>query len=88
MAEHNQRFDTFQQWVNKAPSWLTRHEKYNEHTFRTICLDSLGRPCTIGRDFMRARDENTFPVHWRWPDQSFNIADFDLLESTKLTDGQ
>ncbi len=73
MAEHDQRFDTFHQWVNKASSWLTRHAKYDERTFRVTCLAAKGRPCLIGRDFERARDEDTFPIHWRWPDQSFPV---------------
>jgi hypothetical protein len=34
-----------------------------------ICFDSLGRHCTCGADFMRARDENTFPVRWLWPNE-------------------
>lgn len=80
MAERNQQFDTFQEWVNKASSWLTRHEDYNdtEHGdekgwrgrhFKAICFDSKGRLCYQGSDFMRARDEDTFPVRWLWPDQ-------------------
>lgn len=82
MAEHNQQFDSFEQWVNKASSWLTRHERYNntEHThrnkhgwqgihFTALCFDARGRECRIGADFMRARDELAFPVRWVWPDQ-------------------
>ena len=84
MAEHDQRFDTFEQWVNKASSWLTRYPGYDDKRFRATCLDSAGRPCLIGRDFMRARDEGTFPVHWRWPDQAFPLND-GLLEAAKAT---
>ena len=69
MAEHNQQFDSFQEWVNKAPSWLTRHPDYKDPTFRAYCFDAKGRQCLIGRDFMRARDENAFPIRWIWPDQ-------------------
>jgi hypothetical protein len=68
MAEHNQQFDSFQQWVNKAPSWLTRHPLYGPH-FHAICFDTKGRMCTCGSDMMRARDEDAFPVRWIWPDQ-------------------
>lgn len=46
-------FHSFQQWVNKAPTWLTKD---------AICVDAKGRVCRIGRDFMRARDEDAFPV--------------------------
>lgn len=45
-------FKDYQTWVNKAPTWV------NGGT----CLDALGRECRIGADFMRARDEGTFPV--------------------------
>lgn len=65
MAEHNQQFDTFLEWVNKAPSWLTRRGS----EIRAICYDTKGRVCRIGGDFMRARDEDAFPVRWVWPDQ-------------------
>jgi hypothetical protein len=27
-----------------------------------VCTDTRGRICSIGRDFMRARDEQTYPV--------------------------
>ena len=69
MSEHNQQFQNFEQWINKASSWLTRHELYDDRCFRAICFDAKGRHCAIGRDFMRARDEGTFPVRWVWPDQ-------------------
>ncbi len=62
MAEHNQQFDTFTEWLNKASSWLTRRLPD-----RVACFDSKGRLCSSGKDFMRARDEGTFPVRWVWP---------------------
>jgi protein gp37 len=46
------QFDTFQQWVNKANTWVNGG----------ICLDKAGRILSIGADMMRARDEGTFPV--------------------------
>jgi hypothetical protein len=84
MAEHNQQFDSFEEWVNKASSWLTRHPEYNntEHGtirgwrgvhFTAMCFDSQGRRCRQGSDFMRARDEGTFPVIWIWPDQVWEL---------------
>lgn len=76
MAEHNQRFDSFEQWVNKASSWLTRHPDYNDPYFRAYCFDAKGRQCLIGKDFMRARDEDAFPIRWIWPDQIPLMADF------------
>lgn len=60
MAEHDQTFETFQTWVNKASSWLTRYEG------KAICFDAKGRHCQNGGDFMRARDEEAFPVRWLW----------------------
>ena len=60
MAEGNQQFDTFDQWVARASSWLTRYEG------KAICFDSRGRQCHMGREMMRARDENAFPVFWIW----------------------
>lgn len=70
MAEHNQQFDTFTEWCNKAPSWLTRRGT----DVHAICYDAKGRLCTIGGDFMRARDENAFPVKWIWPDQVVEVV--------------
>jgi hypothetical protein len=69
MSEHNQRFDTYQQWVNNASSWLTRHPDYRAGRFHAICYDTMGRLCQCGGDMMRARDEGAFPVRWVWPDQ-------------------
>jgi len=76
MAEHDQKFETFGQWVNKAHKWLTRHPEYSNPTegarteeFRAICFDQKGRLCRIGADFHRARDEGAFPIMWLWPDQ-------------------
>ncbi|WP_126975553.1 phage Gp37/Gp68 family protein [Frigidibacter oleivorans] len=45
-------FPDFQTWINKAPTWVNGG----------VCLDAAGRHCTRGADFMRARDEGTFPV--------------------------
>lgn len=83
MSEHNQRFDSFEQWVAKASIRLTRHPHYlnTEHPthvdttgwrgphFTAICFDTAGRICRNGGDMMRARDEGCFPVRWIWPDQ-------------------
>lgn len=69
MAEYDQQFDSFTQWVNKASSWLTRHPDYHERDFRVVCFDAKGRLCRIGKDFALARDEEAFPIKWIWPDQ-------------------
>ena len=46
------QFLSFEQWVNKAPTWIQGG----------VCLDNTGRVCSSGADFERARDENTFPI--------------------------
>lgn len=75
MSEATQSFSSFQEWVNKAQSWLTRHERYGEF-FKAVCFDSKGRICKNGGDFKRAYDDNSFPVYWIWPDQNlFNMID-------------
>lgn len=76
----SQRFENYEDWVRHASSWLTDHPEYcntehgdtkgwRGHHFTAICFDTLGRICRQGSDFMRARDEGTFPVRWVWPDQ-------------------
>ena len=85
MSFRDQQFETFNQWVNHASSWLTCHNDYNNtehgdqagwrgHHFTPICFDTKGRICRIGRDFMRARDEDAFPIRWIWPDQVPDLA--------------
>ena len=78
---NGQYFETFDQWVKWASQWLTAHDRYNEginysepNPFRAICFDAKGRLCRNGGDFMRARDENAFPVYWLWPDQIGLVA--------------
>lgn len=92
MAEHDQSFRNFQEWVCKASSWLTRHPKFNDSRrsgygphFTAICFDTKGRQCTCGRDMQRAHDEGAFPVRWIWPDQVAELASkqFSAEEPTK-----
>lgn len=45
-------FSSFQQWVNKADTWVGGG----------ICIDRHGRQLARGEDFMRAREEAAFPV--------------------------
>lgn len=58
-------FTSFEVWVTKARSWLggisgggTKYKKPE----KVVCFDAKGRVCRRGADFMRARDEGTFPV--------------------------
>lgn len=58
-------FVSFDQWVNKARSWLGGiNQSYGRYkrAERVICIDAKGRVCARGADFMRARDEGAFPV--------------------------
>ena len=52
-------FHSFEQWVNKAQSWFPRLGISNAHY---VCIDEKGRICNIGLHFMRARDEDAFPI--------------------------
>jgi hypothetical protein len=84
----DQTFDSFQQWVNHAKSYLTCHVEYNntQHPtkygdkgyrgphFTAMCFDSLGRRVRQGSDFQRAHDEGAFPIWWIWPDQIVDLV--------------
>lgn len=52
-------FHNFAFWCNKAPSLFRENGVTGNDV---ICLDQKGRICQIGRQFMRARDEDTFPI--------------------------
>jgi hypothetical protein len=54
--EADGEFASFQQWVNKATSWIGGTNP--------LCADAQDRICRIGGDFMRARDEGAFPVRF------------------------
>ncbi len=52
-------FNSFNGWVNRAQrAWKLA----GVPSHRTVCVDSAGRVCAMGKDFMLARDEGTFPV--------------------------
>ena len=50
-------FNTFSSWVNHASSWLRGYR-----SSQIVCLDTQNRICEIGADFMRADEEDTFPI--------------------------
>ena len=50
------RFTSFTQWVNKARSWFRGVRR------GYVCVDAKGRICQTGREFMRARDDGSFPI--------------------------
>lgn len=53
------RFNSKQEWINKARSWFkncgVRQGNY-------ICIDAVGRVCTCGAQFSRAEREETYPI--------------------------
>jgi hypothetical protein len=60
-GEADGEFTSFQQWVNKAPSWIGGTG--------AKAFDAKGRPCRNGGDMQRARDEAAFPVRWYLPER-------------------
>ena len=58
------------------PNWAGMFENYEDWRQRgslsatmlhgAVCIDTKGRRCNVGKDFMRARDEGTFPVRYFW----------------------
>lgn len=54
--QHDGQFHSFEEWVNKACSWIGGTNP--------VCFDAKDRICAIGRDFMLARDEDAFPVRF------------------------
>ena len=58
LGEELFRFETFSQWVNKAPTWFSQLKCGTKY----VCIDQSGRICQTGKEFMRARDEKSFPV--------------------------
>lgn len=60
IAIHKQgEFTSFQQWVNKARSWIGGT--------RWLCVDAKGRQCKIGAHMMLAEKEGAFPVSFGPP---------------------
>lgn len=53
------QFATFNGRVNHAQrAW----KEIGVRSDDTLCIDAKGRVCSIGREFMIARDEGAFPV--------------------------
>jgi hypothetical protein len=59
LGEKQFEFSSYVQWVNKAQGWFANR---GLKTGDTLSIDTQGRICRIGKDMMRARDENTFPI--------------------------
>lgn len=52
-------FSSFEDWVNKAE---TRFKLAGVKGDEVICVDQKGRLLKKGKEFMRAREDNSFPV--------------------------
>jgi hypothetical protein len=52
-------FTSYINWVNKAQSW---YSTCGVPARRLLTVDSLGRVCTQGSDFIRADREQAFPI--------------------------
>lgn len=63
------QFDTFEDWCNRATRALADRTCDSSGCLMpvpAICVDTKGRRCYQGSDFMRARDEGAFPVVYFW----------------------
>jgi hypothetical protein len=59
-------FASHADWVNFASKRLTVATSSRGPHLPAICVDALGRRCANGKDMMRARDEDAFPVRYFW----------------------
>lgn len=53
-------FKSHQDWINHGSRIWQLHQVRGDDC---ICLDMLGRPCRIGRDFSIAKKDNAYPVN-------------------------
>jgi hypothetical protein len=53
------QFLSFADWVNNATK---KFRQANRTDASVLCIDTKGRVCNTGREFMRARDDNAFPI--------------------------
>lgn len=59
VGEYLFEFRNFEHWVAKARSWFLI---YRVRSDDCIGIDTEGRICPTGKQYMRARDEGTFPI--------------------------
>jgi hypothetical protein len=55
-------FPSYLNWVNTARTKFKREYKKGAGDKDFLCVDAVGRICVKGAEFMRARDEKTFPI--------------------------
>lgn len=60
------QFDTFDDWVWSATQKIGRRRGSVNQELPAFCVDTKGRRCHVGADFMLARDENAFPIRYFW----------------------
>lgn len=58
------QFDTFDDWVSHASRAIGDLEGNYSEKISAVCVDAKGRRCNIGGDFMRARDDGSFPIRY------------------------
>lgn len=78
LPEWEGQFDTFQDWVNHASRALTGFKGTMGEEIKAICVDAKGRRCHCGADFMRARDDNAFPIRYFVTGTTINEAFGDI----------
>lgn len=59
VGEYLFEFRSFEHWVSKASGWFRSHRVRSDNC---IGIDTAGRICPTGKQYMRARDEGTFPI--------------------------
>lgn len=59
VGEADFSFRSFTDWCNNAQH-LFKEARLTSNS--AICVDARGRICDSGKEFMRARDEDAFPV--------------------------
>lgn len=68
MGERNHQFLNHTEWINKASSWLGRlkysmnDDKDTRKEAQITCFDTKGRVAYIGKQFIQANEENTYPI--------------------------
>lgn len=73
-------FRSFENWCNKASSWIGPAARKLCGAQEVRCLDAKNRECLSGREFMRARDEGAFPVRYYFVEQTEPMPEMNEAE--------
>lgn len=79
------QFDTFNDWVDYATKALTGELGTVGNELSSFCVDAKGRRCSCGADFMRARDEDAFPVRYFWTGKIIDLPADERLDEIRRT---